>query len=84
MEKIKKFFKGFSVNLKSFFKKISKFLEKNFKVLKKSLAPKKTDPKEISKLLSKEEFLRFKIIQQEIILRKSKLDLAKFLKKGKK
>lgn len=35
-------------------------------------------------LLSQEEFLRFSIIQKEIILEKAKTELAKFLKKGKK
>lgn len=50
----------------------------------KRLKRKKPDPKDISKLLSEEEFLRFKIIQQEISLRKAKSELAKFLKKGKK
>lgn len=79
-EMLKEFFEM----IKKFFKKISKFLKRIFKVLKKSLTPKKTDKKEIKKLLSKEEFLRFKIIQEEISLLKAKTDLAKFLKKRKK
>lgn len=34
--------------------------------------------------LSKEEFLRFNITQQQAVLEKAKKELAKFLKKGKK
>ena len=37
-----------------------------------------------SGLLSKEEFLRFKITRQQMILDKAKKELLKFLKKGKK
>lgn len=59
-------------------------MKNKFDILKKFFKRKKPDSQDLSKLLSKEEFLRFKIIQQEISLRKAKTELTKFLKKGKK
>lgn len=45
---------------------------------------KRKSPGTLKGLLSKEEFLRFSIIQKEMSLEKAKTELAKFLKKGKK
>lgn len=56
----------------------------NFKKFLKKEGPKTLEQMFKSALLSKEEFLRFKIIQKEMSLRKAKLELARFLKKGKK
>ena len=45
---------------------------------------KKKNSETLKRLLSKEEFLRFSIVQKEISLEKAKTELAKFLKKSKK
>lgn len=45
---------------------------------------KRKSPGSLRDLLSKEEFLRFKIVQKEMSLRKAKTELANFLRKGKK
>lgn len=55
----------------------------DFKKFLKKEEPKTLEQMFKSKLLSEEEFLRFRIVQKEMSLRKVKTKLAKFLK-GKK
>lgn len=57
--------------------------------LKKFLNKNKKQPKNLKEmldagLLTKEEFLRFRITKQQALLEKSKKELLEFLKKGKK
>lgn len=63
--------------------------KKMLKKIKKFFFGNKKQPKNLKEMfdagfLSKEEFLRFGVTQQQAILEKAKKELAKFLKKGKK
>jgi len=68
------------------FKTIYNFLKGVFKTMFDFLKGifKRKNPGNLEGLLSKEELLRFSIIQKEMSLEKAKTELAKFLKKGKK
>jgi len=56
----------------------------DFKKFLKRETPQTLEQMFKSALLSREEFLRFKIIQKEMSLRKAKKELADFLKKSRK